>query len=157
MDVKRRALLKLTPIGIAAISGCVSQLHSQYVAPSSPLETDFEVYEPGSKAYRNAPEIQGQPTVEFRSDENRIVVVGKLFVGSSDCKRAALENVAYDSEANHLDVRVGSGTKDSDEDGCSADESPDAYRLSVTLPEETPESMTVVQAGNDENEWTFEL
>lgn len=156
MDMKRRALLKSTPIGIAAISGCVSQLHSQYVAPNSPLETEFKVYEPGSEAYQNAPEIQGRPTVEFRPDENRVVVVGKLFVGSSDCNRAVFENVSYNSDSKRLEVRVGSGSKDSDENGCSADESADAYRLTVTLAEETPDSVTVIQAGNDENEWTVQ-
>jgi hypothetical protein len=156
MSVNRRAFLKSTSIGIAAISGCVSQLHSQYVAPNSPLETEFEVYEPGSEAYENAPEIQRRPTVEFRPEETQVVVVGKFFVGSSDCNRAVLENAAYDSDSKHLDIRVGSGSKDSDENGCSADESPDAYRLTVALAEEIPDSVTVVQAGNEENEWTVQ-
>lgn len=154
--MKRRALLNSTTIGIAAISGCVSQLHSQYVAPNSPLETEFEIYEPGSEEFKNAPAVKGRPNVEFHPDENRVTVVGKLFVGSSDCNRAVLEDASYDSDSNHLDVRVGSGSKDSEENGCSADESPDAYRLTVTLAEETPDSVTVVHAGSDENDWSFQ-
>jgi hypothetical protein len=127
----------------------------RFVFRSSPIvEREFSAFDPGSDVYDAAPEVTTGPRVTFHPEERRVGIVGKLFVGSSDCDRAALERATVDADADTLRVTVGSETKASGADGCSADESADAYRVSVTFENRLPGTVEVEETGDLANRTT---
>jgi hypothetical protein len=121
----------------------------RFVAGTSPIvEREFSAFDPATQFYDAAPEATAPSRVTFHPDESRVRIVGKLFVGSSSCDRAALERATYDGRADSLLVTVGSETKPGGGHGCTGDESADAYRVSVTFEERLPETVAVEEAGD---------
>jgi hypothetical protein len=77
------------------------------------------------------------PVVTFDGDAVR--VVGRIAVGSSECKEASLAGVEYDESADELTVTVTDGKSPDHPDNsifnrsCSDDMSSDGYEVTVTF------------------------
>lgn len=104
---------------------------------------EFTAFDPGSEEFEAAPGIREPPAVDFDRVRDRVVVTGKFFVGSGSCDRAALKRVFYDERAGTLRVVVESGQKFHLSNGCTMEESADAYRASFVFANGLPDRVTV--------------
>lgn len=148
--MKRRTALGALA-GLVAGAGC-----SDVLPPgSSPVsESELAVFEPGSDFYSTAPGIFEPPRVTFEPARSRVVVVGRLPVGSSTCHEAALERVAYDGGSDTLRVTIGSGEKESRGNTCTGDESVDAYRATFVFDAALPGTVVARETGGTEERVT---
>lgn len=144
--MKRRTALGALA-GLVAGAGCSGGLSPG----SSPVsKSELAVFEPGSDFYSSVPAIKDPPRVTFEPARSRVVVVGRLPVGSSTCNEAALERVAYDEGT--LRVTVGSG--ESRGNTCTGDESVDAYRATVVFDTSLPRTVVATETGGVEERET---
>ena len=133
--MRRRSLLAtLAGVGTITTAGCVG-------APG-PIESQtFDICETECDWSAQTPDAGADPLVERTPAQNRVVVYGNMFVGSSSCDRAVLDSLTV--EGDTLRVAVGVGEKQGFGTGCTADMGSDQYRLQVQFRETIPEQVVV--------------
>lgn len=148
--MNRRAALSTLATGLAiAAGGCIQPGERTEPAPSSDAITDaaFELLDDEDSEHPSEP-----PGVGFEADETRVVVTGRLLVGSEKCKEAKLESVVYRESEDHLSVVVTDGKSDAHPDeqflgsgSCDDVMSADTYRVTVTFGERLPAKVTAIE------------
>lgn len=149
--MKRRTVLGGI-CSLGATTGCLAQ-----VTPGSRSisERKFTAYDPQSDFYDSAPDVTDPPEITFQPDNNRVQVVGKLFVGSSTCNKAVLNQATFDERSGTLQVVIGSGKKEQSGNPCTGDESADAYRALIIFDQQLPETVKAKEKGDaKDNETT---
>ncbi|EFW91726.1 hypothetical protein ZOD2009_12772 [Haladaptatus paucihalophilus DX253] len=143
--MRRRELLVST--GVAVTAGCIGGFVGGRWSEGHVRGVDFSVQKSPADT-----EVDAPPTVEFRPESSRVVVTGTLWVGSSSCNEAKLDDVSYHERDGRLDVAVTSGEKGGllhDVPllpvGCTADMSADAYELVVTFRGSFPKTVVAVE------------
>jgi hypothetical protein len=155
LAVQRRSLLKATSLTLVGLSGCLDTVREHLPGNHLPsyVHTEFTVYQPGSAGYDQAPGVREPPRVEFEPQNDRVVVTGLFFVGSSSCNKAGLETISYDADSRRLDAEVRSTRQEDAGHACTGNESADAYRLVATFDEQFPERVDVTE-GSDRDKQT---
>lgn len=153
-DMNRRGFLAL--VGVNATAGCTTNVLSSSKTNSGPIANKtFTAYQPGSDFFKTAPDVSAPPDVGFDRGETRVRVIGKLFVGSSECNKAILEQATYDENIETLHVVVGGGQKQHSKSDCTMEETPDAYRTLVTFENELPNAVVATEKdGSTDNQTT---
>ncbi|WP_424006964.1 hypothetical protein [Haloferax denitrificans] len=131
--------------GLLATAECIGQLTPESAAIESKELTAFD---PEDTFYDEAPGVRDPPKIVFVEAETQVRVTGKLYVGSSTCKKAALKEASFNRQTDTLRLTVGSGDKENAGNSCTADESVDTYRAIITFRDQLPQ--TVVATEEDE-------
>lgn len=133
--MRRRSLLAtLAGVGTVATAGCVG-------APGPIESRTFDICDTECDWADQTPDAGGDPIVERNSAQNRVVVYGNMYVGSSSCDRAVLDSLSV--EGDTLRVAVGVGNRERSGTSCTADMGSDQYRLRVRFRETVPEQVVV--------------
>jgi len=142
-SMKRRSVV----LGItgAIVSGGVALNLNTKRQIDPDLDWKFTSYDPSSDFHDSAPKITDSAEVSFKDDT--VEIVGKLFVGSSECGKAILKRAKYNESEEKLQVTVGSEQKGQ---SCTEDESADAYQAVFTFDEQLPDTVTVKETDGGE-------
>ena len=134
--MRRRSLLAtIAGVGTVAAAGCAGL--------RGPIQNrTFDICDTDCDWQDRTPDPGADPVVERQPDEQRVVVYGNMYVGSSSCDRAVLDSLSVADDTLHAVVGVG------DKQGlpgtaCTADMGTDQYRLRVQFREAVPEQVTV--------------
>ncbi|WP_435359973.1 hypothetical protein [Haloarchaeobius sp. DFWS5] len=152
--MRRRAFLSsltrtATVCGLVATTGCLAELQTTFGGESGPIAArEFTVVEPASDDFDAAPAVEEPPRVSFDNSRYRVQVVGRLHVGSGTCDEAKLVGASHDADSDLLHLTVGSGQKRDPPDYCTADESVDAYRATITFEERLPGRVLARERGH---------
>jgi len=162
--MNRRRFLRALGVGGLGVVG-----FRQTVPDPSPIAgREFELDPPavdGLERYDGPPGAERRPpAVEVTDSEHSVEVIGRMPVGSSSCDRAVLERATYHARTDTLHVVVGTGPqREGFRDsvwlgrGCTSDLSWDTYRVRVTMSDELPDTVVVVErAHGDTTTTTFE-
>lgn len=140
-------MLKGVLVGLVSSSGCLTILNtgSHSNTPGPVTETEFTVYQPNDERFDEAPSVRDSPNITFDETNNRVVVTGKFFVGSSECDKAAFEDIQYSSDDRHLDITIGTEQRSDTGNSCTGGESLDAYRLIISFGNPLPDRVSVTE------------
>lgn len=135
--MRRRSLLAtLAAAATGSVAGCTGL--------TGPItERSFAICDTECDWGGKTPDAGGDPIVERFPDDLRVVVYGNMYVGSSSCDRAVLENAEVVDGT--LRVVVGVGDKGNNPLGgaCTADMGTDKYRATFRFRETMPEQVVV--------------
>lgn len=135
--MRRRSLLAtLAVAATGSVAGCTG-----LTGPVA--QRSFEICGTDCDWGTKTPDAGGDPIVERFPDDLQVVIYGNMYVGSSSCDRAVLENAEV--AQGTLRVTVGVGEKDDNPLGgaCTADMGTDKYRATFRFREELPEQVVV--------------
>lgn len=148
----RRRLLRCMVAGVPPllVSGCSS--FGSFGSPPDRTVVDAEFDLTGAG---DAMALADEARVEWRDGEDRLVVTGFIWYGSSSCNRPTLEGVTYDGEADRLTVVTTFGQRTprptTNPEGvreCTADIVGSAYTVHVTFGGGLPRHVVVKQFHN---------
>jgi hypothetical protein len=112
---RRRVLETLLPSCLAA--GCLSNFGR------GTNRVALTVHEPDTEV------VGVEPEIVPRSDAAKFLIVGAMYVGSSNCNRVVLDGVQWEAKA--LRIRLGVGRQTDAPSSCTMDESADVYEITV--------------------------
>lgn len=121
-------------------SGCISQIPGVGdIFEGSIIEHEFQQNITVDQHPLDPPEIN------FISDNNRVIIVGKVSISGS-CNTAALKSVIYDAETDTVTVTI-SGTRreDAEPGTCGDSVGVEPYRVTITFEHDLPQTVVVVE------------
>jgi hypothetical protein len=130
---RRRVLAAVLPSSLSA--GCLSSFGQ------GTDRVELTIHESGTEVAGVVPEVGAAPEVVLRSDASEVVIVGEMYVGSSNCNRVVLDGVQWESET--LTIRLGVGRQTDAPGSCTMDESADVYKITAQVEDDPPEVVVV--------------